>query len=109
MVPTKVPPRVLRPTPRPVKISPEAFVSLGRGAFVPARFFGGRSQDGIGARVIEMGQAELDGVRADGGGDFVHEGLDRKAGLRTFGIAEMRGAQRRARIVEAWDHVRQGM
>src|SRR5437879_2503351 len=56
-----------------------------------------------------MAQAELDGIGSSGGGKFVHKRFNSEAGLRTFGIAQVRGAQWRARSVEAGENMGDGM
>src|SRR5262249_48894374 len=65
---------------------------------LPARLFGGGLDHRDVARVLDVTQAELDGIKVERRRRLVHERLAGEMDLRSDRIAQMRAAQRRAAL-----------
>src|SRR5262249_16689050 len=69
-----------------------------RGPRLPSGFFGGGLDHRDVARVLDVTQAELDGIEVERRRHLVHERLAGEMDLRSNRIAQMRAAQRRAAL-----------
>src|SRR6516225_5660472 len=74
-----------------------------RGPRLPARLFGRGLDHRDVARVLDVTQAELDGIEVECRGHLVHERLAGEMDLRSDRIAQMRAAQRRATLEQRRD------
>src|SRR5262245_62415861 len=76
-----------------------------RGPRLPARLFGGGLDHRDVARVLDVTQAELDGIEVERRRHLVHERLAGEMDLRSDRVAQMRAAQRRGAVEQRRDRL----